>query len=454
MKDFILIKTGSVMVEFDDRFMKEFAKKIVEVMKIGKKPNKIGIKRAKNRFKWVNRLLEKDRVNSRGIALLSGLKGKRLDKAIEELQKPIYGPLLWKIGNNYKIKKKVGETVLIVMHPEYEELSKMIADEVRKRGAHAKISNRTAKDLVRSYKHVTAEACAEAPEPFSTYSTGTDVLISCYLDSDNWKKKVNFKKIKAGAPVSILLRRMTKKYGQRGVGMGLPFKQLAQECGVPYPRFRRVFYESLKESFSPRIKKLVDFYVKELSNKKVRIIADDGTDLTVKCRRMKRDIGTFDPDDPADDWFNLPTGEAFTAIVEDQTNGEIFFKKISPRGYGTIDNIWLEFKDGKLVNYKTSPNGMKIFKKMLDENIGGKFIAGELGIGCNRKAQFLNGPIIVDEKIFGTIHVALGENIIYGGKNSSSLHFDMVKDMKCCNGQMWVGKKLVMDKGMPMGLKI
>lgn len=434
-------------------FMKSFSKQVVKSLSIGRKPNKKGIQKAQSKFFWVKKLLETDRADARALSRISGLKGERLEKAIEELESPAYGPLLWKTGKTWKVKKEIGETVLISLHPEYEELSRFIADEARSRGAHAKIANRKAEDFIRNYRHSTREACAELPEPFATHSAEIDAVISSTLDSSQWKKKVDIKKIKAGARGSMLLKARSNAYGQRWVLIGLPFKQIAKEYKVPYPKFERVVFESLEESFSPQLKRIVDYYTKELSNKRVRITADDGTDLTLKCRKMMRDMGTLDLQDPRDKGLNLPTGESFVAPVEDQTEGKIFFKRISPHGYGTIDNIWLTFKKGNLVKYSTNPRGMKIFKKLLDENTGNKLVAGELGIGCNRKARSLNGFIIVDEKIFGTIHVALGENVGYGGKNRSSLHFDMVKDMACCNGRIWAGKKLVMDKGLPIGIK-
>ena len=442
------------MAQFDRKFMDNFAKKVVKVMGIGKKPNENGIKRAKKRFKWVKKILRKDRVSKKEIKKISGLNDEKIDMAIAELENPVYGPLLWKEGSRYKVKKGVGETVLISLNPQYEEFSKRIADEVRKLGAHAKISNTKTDDVIRYYKYATKESCAEAPEPFMSLSAKTDVYIGCTTDSVNWKEKVERGKLRAGAPAAMLRRMLCQKYGQRWVLIGLPFKQVAKEYRVPYSKFSKVLFESLRESFSQRTKNLVDFYAKKLSNKRVRITADDGTDLRLRCRRMLKDAGELDPKDPTDKGLNLPTGEAFTAPVENQTSGRIFFKRISPHGYGTIDNIWLEFEKGRLVGYKTSPKGMRIFKKLLDENTGGKLIAGELGIGCNRKAKFLNGFIIVDEKIFGSIHLAIGENVGYGGNNRSSLHFDMVKDMLSCEGRIWVGKKPVMDKGLPVGLRI
>jgi aminopeptidase len=442
------------MEELTTGFIKSFAKQVMRSLRIGKKPNEKGIKKAKNRFSWAKKLVGEDRVDKNAIRRISGLKGEKLEKAIEELESPAYGPLLWKRGSAWKVKKEIGETVIIGLHPQYAELACAIADEARKRGAHAKIANRKADDFIRSYKYATHESCAELPEPFATQSAETDILISSTLDSSRWKKRVDVKKIKAGARASMILRARSNAYGQRWVLIGLPFKKVAREYQVPYSTFKRVVFESIKESFSPTLRKIVDYYTKELSNKRIRITADDGTDLTMKCRKMMRDMGCLDLQDPRDKGLNLPTGESFVAPVEGQTNGKIFFKRISPHGYGTIDDIWLEFKDGRLVKYKTSPKGMKIFKRLLDENTGNKLVAGELGIGCNRKARSCNGFIIVDEKIFGTIHVALGENVGYGGKNTSSLHFDMVKDMRTCNGRIWAGKKLVMDKGLPTGLRI
>ena len=99
---------------------------------------------------------------------------------------------------------------------------------------------------------------------------------------------------------------------------------------------------------------------------------------------------------------------------------------LDERGNGKID--WNNKKDTK--------------------NIGDKTTIAELGIGCNREAKNTNGFILIDEKIFKTIHLAIGDNLSFGGRNSASSHLDFIKPMEPCNGKVYADGKLVIDKGV------
>ena len=96
----------------------------------------------------------------------------------------------------------------------------------------------------------------------------------------------------------------------------------------------------------------------------------------------------------------------------------------------------------------TAKRGLENFVKFLDANSGEKDRIAELGIGCNPGAKYTNGSIIVDEKIYRTVHIAVGNNIgAYHGKNRASSHLDMIKFMD--EGSLHVDGRLVMDKGQP-----
>jgi len=110
----------------------------------------------------------------------------------------------------------------------------------------------------------------------------------------------------------------------------------------------------------------------------------------------------------------------------------------------------LEFKDGKVVRY-SAEKGEENFTKFLDANTGEKDRIAELGIGCNSGAEYTGGSIIVDEKIFRTIHIAIGNNTgAYHGKNKASSHLDMIKSM--VHGQLFVDGELIMERGEPIHL--
>ena len=118
---------------------------------------------------------------------------------------------------------------------------------------------------------------------------------------------------------------------------------------------------------------------------------------------------------------NLPSGEAYIAPLEDGVNGE-FDADGSMVGIGKLDSpLHFVVKDGKL----ESVTGDK--SEMLDilfQNDRNRTVA-ELGIGTN-EAAILNGIILEDEKVYGTVHLAFGTNTSFGGINKADCHMDAV----------------------------
>jgi aminopeptidase len=94
-----------------------------------------------------------------------------------------------------------------------------------------------------------------------------------------------------------------------------------------------------------------------------------------------------------------------------------------------VDGIRLEFKDGR-VEKATAKKNEDYLLKMLDMDAGARVI-GELGIGTNYAIDRFTRSILYDEKIGGTIHMAVGAGFPEcGGKNESALHWDMICDMR------------------------
>ncbi|MFC2174733.1 aminopeptidase [archaeon] len=175
---------------------------------------------------------------------------------------------------------------------------------------------------------------------------------------------------------------------------------------------------------------------------------DDGTDLSfsVKGRRFMRDDAILDEEDirNKDVGMNLPAGEIFTAPREYSANGILKIPKNIIPGHGIAEEIEFLFEKGKVVDYGAKKH-RDYLTKFFAENTGECRRIAELGIGCNSKAEFTDGYIIVDEKIKGTLHIAIGWNIGYGGKNNASSHLDFIKPMY--NGSLYADGALVMHKG-------
>lgn len=126
---------------------------------------------------------------------------------------------------------------------------------------------------------------------------------------------------------------------------------------------------------------------------------------------------------------NMPGSEIFTGPVEDSVNGWVQYTFPAIRLGREVDGIRLEFKDGKVVKASAEKNEEYLIK-MLDQDPGARFL-GELGIGTNYSIDRFTKSILYDEKMGGTIHMAVGASYPEtGGKNQSALHWDMICDMR------------------------
>jgi len=126
---------------------------------------------------------------------------------------------------------------------------------------------------------------------------------------------------------------------------------------------------------------------------------------------------------------NFPDGEIATSPVEDSANGYIRFSYPAIYLGQEIKDIELWFEDGKVVKEKAG-KGQDLLTKTLNTDDGARYL-GEWGIGTNYGIQRFTKNMLFDEKIGGTIHLAVGAGLPEtGGKNNSGIHWDMLCDMK------------------------
>jgi aminopeptidase len=125
----------------------------------------------------------------------------------------------------------------------------------------------------------------------------------------------------------------------------------------------------------------------------------------------------------------MPSGEVFTGPLEDSANGTIRFTiPSSPRGV-LVEGATLTFEDGKVVS-ATADRGQAYLDAALATDPGACFL-GELGIGTNVGIDRPTGSTLLDEKMAGTVHLALGSSYPEtGGRNSSALHWDLICDLR------------------------
>lgn len=126
---------------------------------------------------------------------------------------------------------------------------------------------------------------------------------------------------------------------------------------------------------------------------------------------------------------NFPSGEIFTCPVDDSANGHVEFSFPTVFGGRLVSGVKLTFKDGRVVE-ASADKGEDFLLKQLDLDEGARRL-GEFAIGTNYGIQQFTGSILFDEKIGGTMHLALGESFKEAhGVNHSQVHWDMVHEMK------------------------
>ncbi len=169
----------------------------------------------------------------------------------------------------------------------------------------------------------------------------------------------------------------------------------------------------------------------------VRFVAPNGTDISfgVKGRHWIN----------CDGENNFHDGEVFTGPVENATEGEVHFTFPAVYQSREVTDAWLRFKNGKVVDAGASKNEDFLFQ-MMDQDKGGRTL-GELAFGTNYSITQFTRNTLFDEKIGGTIHLALGAAYPEsGGKNKSGLHWDMVCDLRK-GGRIEVDGKTIAKNG-------
>ncbi len=161
--------------------------------------------------------------------------------------------------------------------------------------------------------------------------------------------------------------------------------------------------------------------VKRLSKARTIRIEADGTDVTmeVKGRTWVNSDGKR----------NMPSGEVFTGPLETSATGHVRFTVPSSPAGIEVRGVELELRGGEVVAARAE-EGQAHLDRALATDAGARRL-GELGIGTNYGIERPTGTILLDEKIGGTVHLALGRSYPEtGGKNESALHWDLICDLR------------------------
>jgi aminopeptidase len=222
------------------------------------------------------------------------------------------------------------------------------------------------------------------------------------------------------------------------VGCQYPTPALAQEAGMSTEDFADFLYGACLRDWDAERERMQRYADRFDSADDVRIVgAETDIRLSMAGRGMKVDAGGA----------NIPGGEFFGCPVEDSADGTIAFTEF-PAVYGgrEMNGIRLRFEAGRVVDATAETNEAYLLET-LDSDDGARRI-GELGIGCNPAITRYMRNTLFDEKIDGTVHLALGNGMPdLGGKNESRIHWDIVKELRLPGTRIELDGEIVQQDG-------
>jgi aminopeptidase len=333
---------------------------------------------------------------------------------------------------NYSVKVKPGDRVAIQGDNLAEPLHKALFIKVLQAGGHPffLISPNGISELY--YQYASDEQLKHIPPPAKLMNNTYEVLI--YVKADE-----NTRALTNVNPAKIIARQQSrselwKNFLKRAASgevrwtMALyPVNAYAQDAEMSLNEYEDYLYTACLgdvndpigywKRLSARQQKIVDWLK---GKKNIHVIAPQ-TDLTFSVAGR-----TFVN---CDGHENIPDGEVFTGPVEDSLNGYVYFSYPAIANGHEVIGVRLWFENGKVVK-ATAEKNEDFLLKMLDTDEGARS-AGEFAFGTNEGIHKITRQILIDEKIGGSFHMALGSSYPQtGGKNKSALHWDMMCDMR------------------------
>jgi aminopeptidase len=215
-----------------------------------------------------------------------------------------------------------------------------------------------------------------------------------------------------------------------------PTPAMAQAANMNLEELENFYFTSTNQDWS-RIELQMKKLAKALTDKEIEVVGDK-THLKLSTKGR---IWVYD------DWTaNIPGGEVFTAPVDDSVEGEVYFNYPLTRQGVTMRDIHLWFEKGKVVKATASDNEAYL-EHILDTDEGSRRL-GEFAIGGNPGVTKYMNNVLFDEKMKGTIHMALGFAYpLCNGINRSAVHMDMIKDMRPTGSELRANGKVILKNG-------
>ncbi|HJW75210.1 MAG TPA: aminopeptidase, partial [Thermoleophilia bacterium] len=279
--------------------------------------------------------------------------------------------------------------------------------------------------ILRRLTELPEEQLATKAQPWIDATKAADVVFSVHMEDGDPAlfSAVPAAKLGAMRRGRKLLADHIYDGSRRWIGTDFPSPAQARAYGVPWEAFAETFWRALDVDYRLLQERAGRVCAVLEKAQTVRVRSPKGTDLTMRIagRPVDQDVGVVSAATPLS---NLPAGEVCLAPLEDGADGRVVFDLAFWDGR-RIEDLEVEFERGRC-RARGAAQGLEIFTGTLASASGAADVIAELGIGLNPEVTEATGFMLTDEKILGTVHIAVGENRILGGVNESSLHWDLL----------------------------
>ncbi len=318
-----------------------------------------------------------------------------------------------------------GWQVLVGGNPQARPLLEEVCEVLARRGAYAllRISFETMlAQSLRWLEHAPAELIARPSDLVARELETADALLFVHAP-DNTRAAAGIASGRIGA-LQGAYRPVTARLMNHDVPWLMcqyPTAALAQDAGLGTEEFAELLYDSVLLDWKAQAVRMSRIAAHFDAASEARIVGE-GTDLRLSLEGRSFRVDALGA--------NLPGGEFFACPVEDSAEGEIAFTEFPAVYRGReVTGIRLRFAGGTVVDASAAANEAYLIET-LDTDEGARRL-GELGIGCNPGITRYMRNTLFDEKMDGTVHLALGKSYTdLGGVNQSAIHWDIVKDLR------------------------
>lgn len=344
---------------------------------------------------------------------------------------------------------QAGNTIYIRGRQDCAPFCELIALACRKRGAYPLVEVHSDTYRIADLKETSLTTLKTIPPHLEALIEETDFVFSIGMQPRDPlpfrllpPERVAAERLMRKAITDIILAHPEKRW----VGVAYPTEEQAQLYDIPFNQFHDMVWRAIDIDYVQLSHEAERLALLLNSSSCIRITNEKGTDITVNVegRPILKDDGIIDEEDVrrGDKIINLPAGEVYVAPNEDKSEGTVAFD-FAFQGGASCGTLTVKVSKGRVSVLDDSRESL-FFEEILSHSTGDRDVIGEIGFGLNPCITHIVGHQLTDEKLVGSIHLALGENRMYGGKNESDLHWDLIVS----EPTVWVDGVVLMKKGV------